>query len=157
MTSRLRTIVEEAAAEFSRADATRAATRPADGKWSAKEIIGHLIDSAANNHIRFVTGPARDDLVFQGYDQEAWVTVQRYDTADWHALVTFWRAYNLHLAHVIEAIPDGAKNAPRDRHNFDRLALRPVPTSEPSTLGYLMDDYVVHLEHHLAQVRALLA
>jgi hypothetical protein len=153
----LRTVVEAAAAEFARADAGRASRRPAADKWSAREIIGHLIDSAANNHIRFVTGPARDDLVFQGYDQDAWVTTQRYDAADWQALVALWRAYNLHLAHVMEAIPDAVKNEPRARHNFDRLAFHAVPSSEPSTLGYLMDDYVAHLEHHVAQVRALLA
>lgn len=157
VTSKLRTIVEQAAAEFGRADAARAGQRPAADKWSPKEIIGHLIDSAANNHIRFVTGAARDDLVFEGYDQDAWVSVQRYDTADWHALLALWNAYNLHLAHVIESIPDGVKYAHRARHNFDRLAFHAVPAREPSTLGYLMDDYVDHLEHHLAQVRALLA
>lgn len=157
MTARFRAIVEEAAEEFARADPERAGRRPAPGKWSAKEIVGHLIDSAANNHLRFVNGPARDDLVFQGYDQEHWVSTQRYDMADWVALVSLWRSYNLHLAHVMDAIPEAVKSERRARHNFDRLALRPVPTTEPSSLGYLMDDYVVHLEHHLAQVRALLA
>jgi hypothetical protein len=157
MTAPFRTIVEEAAAEFARADPERAGHRPAPGKWSAKEIIGHLIDSAANNHLRFVNGPARDDLVFQGYDQESWVATQRYDAAEWSALVELWRSYNLHLAHVMDAIPQSVKDDSRGRHNFDRLAFHPVSTSEPSTLGYLMDDYVAHLKHHLVQVRALLA
>jgi hypothetical protein len=40
------------------------------GKWSAREVIGHLIDSAANNHQRFVRAQFRDDLVFPGYEQE---------------------------------------------------------------------------------------
>jgi len=156
MGTRLRRVVEDAAAEFQQADADRASRQPAPGKWSAKEIIGHLIDSASNNHARFVTGQVRDDLVFNGYDQESWVNVQRYDLADWHELVALWRAYNLHLAHVIDTAPADIRNAPRVRHNYDRVAFTQVPTSEPATLGYLMDDYVVHLEHHLAQVRALL-
>ena len=55
-----------------------AATRPAPGKWSRKEIIGHLIDSASNNHGRFVRAQLQDDLIFAGYDQEEWVRAQRY-------------------------------------------------------------------------------
>ena len=51
-------------------------------KWSAKQIIGHLVDSAANNHQRFVRAQFSDDLVFPGYDQEEWVRVQRYERSD---------------------------------------------------------------------------
>src|SRR5215218_8657132 len=62
-------------------DASR--SRPAPGKWSPREIIGHLIDSASNNHQRFVRMRARDDLVVEGYQQEDWVAVQRYQDAPW--------------------------------------------------------------------------
>ena len=51
------------------------------GKWSPREIIGHLIDSASNNHQRFVRALFQDDLVFPGYDQDAWVAAQAYRDA----------------------------------------------------------------------------
>ena len=56
----------------------------------------------------------------------------------------------------MDAIPETVKQEPRTKHNFDAIAVRAVPTTEPSTLGYLMDDYVAHLEHHLVQIRALI-
>jgi hypothetical protein len=148
--------VELAAVELLAADPERARQRPGQGRWSAQEILGHLIDSAANNHARFVLAPGRSDLLFDGYDQEEWVRVQSYDTADWPTLVALWRAYNLHLAHVMRVIPAEARTAPRATHSLDRIAFRPVPPGEPATLEYLMEDYVVHLRHHLEQIRALL-
>src|ERR671928_891352 len=72
------------------------ASRPrAEDKWSAKQIIGHLIDSAANNHRRFVLAQLTDHLAFEGYEQNGWVSVQRYDAEPWAQLVALWRAYNL--------------------------------------------------------------
>jgi hypothetical protein len=80
------------------------AARPlAPGKWSRKEIIGHLIDSAANNHARFVRAQLHDDLVFEGYDQARWVEVQRYRERPWTDLVGLWQAYNVHIASVMES------------------------------------------------------
>src|SRR5438270_9319252 len=70
-------------------------------RWSSKQIIGHLIDSAANNHARFVLGQLKDDLVFPGYDQDGWVRTNHYQEAPWPQLVDLWRAYNLHLQHVM--------------------------------------------------------
>jgi hypothetical protein len=63
---------------------------PAPGKWSPREIVGHLIDSASNNHQRFVRAQFQDDLVFSGYDQDRWVAVQRYQEAPWSELID-WR------------------------------------------------------------------
>ena len=66
------------------------------GQWTAKEVLGHLIDSAANNHQRFVRAQFTDDLIFAGYDQEQWVQVQSYNQVRWQTLVQFWQAYNFH-------------------------------------------------------------
>ncbi|MDQ3907305.1 MAG: hypothetical protein M3268_03060, partial [Acidobacteriota bacterium] len=73
-----------------------AASRRLGGEesWSAKQIVGHLIDSAANNHRRFVLAQSKDDLVFDGYAQEDWVRAQRYDAEPWPQIVELWRAYN---------------------------------------------------------------
>jgi len=122
------------------------------GAWTPKQIIGHLIDSACNNHARFVRAQLGDDLVFTGYDQEAWVSAQRYDDASWEDLVALWRRYNLHLARVIAAIPAETLTRRRVHHNLDEIAWRRVPRTEAATLEYLIRDYVGHLENHVRQI-----
>jgi hypothetical protein len=133
---------------YSDEEASRA---PASGKWCRKEILGHLIDSAANNHVRFVRAQASDDLVFDGYDQDAWVRLQRYQERDWADLVTLWQAYNHHVASVMNAADAAALTRPRARHSLERIAFETLPADQPATLEYLMRDYVVHLKHHLRQ------
>ena len=122
--------------------------------WSAKEIIGHLIDSAANNHARFVRAQLEPDLVSAGYDQEQWVKVQAYQDASWSRLLDLWSAYNLHIAHVMESASEDAKLRPRARHNLDKIAWTTVSADQPTTLDYFMRDYVGHLRHHLRQIAA---
>jgi hypothetical protein len=130
----------------------RSRARPAPGKWSPREIIGHLIDSAGNNHQRFVRAPAQDDLVFSGYDQDAWVSAQRYQDVPFADLLTLWHSYNRHIAHVMSAVPESVRLRPHQRHNLDRIGWQPVPADQPATLDYLMRDYVGHLRHHLRQI-----
>jgi len=129
------------------------AGRPwAPGKWSRREVIGHLVDSASVNHERFVRALDGDALVFPGYDQDAWVTAQRYRDANWKDLVDLWIGINRHLARLMGVIPEADRRRLRRHHNLDRIAFRPVPVTRPATLDDLMGDYVVHLEHHLTQV-----
>jgi hypothetical protein len=130
------------------ADAGRS---PAPGKWSQKEIIGHLIDSAANNHGRFVRAQLQEDLIFLSYDQDAWVRLQHYQERSWNDLVRLWQAYNHHIALVMESADLNALARPRALHNLHELAWQPVARSEPVTLEYFMRDYVEHLKHHLRQ------
>jgi len=131
-------------------DASRLPRAP--GKWSPREVLGHLIDSASNNHQRFVRARFQEDLVFPGYAQDEWVKGQNYGGAPWAELVELWRLYNLHLARVMEATPEVHLTRERLRHNFDQIAFRTIPAESPATLGYLFDDYVAHLEHHLDQI-----
>lgn len=130
----------------------QSAVSRAPGAWTPRQILGHLIDSACNNHSRFVRAQLTDSLVCQGYDQEAWVAVQGYADASWLDLVTLWRVYNLNLARVIALIPAEVSTRTRREHNLDEVAWRLVPRSEPVTLEYFVRDYIGHLEHHLTQV-----
>jgi DinB superfamily len=125
---------------------------PAPGKWSPREVIGHLIDSASNNHQRFVRAKSQNDLVLVGYDQDAWVALQKYQEEPWVELVTLWRAFNVHLAHVMTAIPGSVRDRPHGRHNLHEINWRPVPADRPATLDNLMEDDVAHLKHHLRQI-----
>ena len=123
-----------------------------EGKWSAKEVVGHLIDSAANNHQRFVRAQFKEDLVFEGYAQEDWVRVQAYKEEPWPLLVNLWKFYNLHLAHVMANAPEAVRTQERARHNFHQIGFAPVSKDEPNTLEHLMRDYVGHLKNHLRQI-----
>ena len=122
-------------------DETARATAP--DKWSRKEIIGHLIDSASNNHQRFVRGQLADHYTSAHYAQNDWVSLQHYRDAEWLSLVALWREYNLHLARIIESTPDDVAQ----RH---RIQL--VDSNEAQSLGWWMSDYVGHLKHHLEQI-----
>ncbi len=149
-----RTTIESAAEQLALISEDRAGIPKAEGKWSSKQIVGHLIDSAANNHQRFVRAQFTDHMVFPGYEQEEWVQVQRYNDEPWTQLVELWRLYNLHLWHVMAAIPEAARTRSRNSHTLDRIAWQTVNENEPATLEYFMRDYVAHLQHHLDQVFA---
>lgn len=123
-----------------------------DGEWSPKQILGHLIDSAANNHQRFVRGQFTDHLEFSGYEQEEWVNSQKYNDESWPAIIELWRAYNMHLLHVASVIPEHVLTRQHDKHSLDRIAFKTVDHNAPATLEYLIRDYVDHLNHHLDQI-----
>ena len=146
-----RDIVETARSNLLFLDAEEATESPA-GKWSPKQIVGHLIDSAANNHQRFVRAQFTDDLVCPPYDQEGWVNAQKYADASWSDLVNLWASYNLHLHHVVSVMPQETLTRLRDRHNLDQVAWKPVDRGTPTTLAYFVRDYVGHMKHHLRQI-----
>jgi hypothetical protein len=81
---------------------------------------------------------------------------QRYGDAKWEDLVGLWRAYNRHLARIISVMPDDVLQRQVARHSFDRITVRHVPADQPSTLAFLIADYIQHLQHHVAQIRALM-
>ena len=110
------------------------------------------MDSASNNHQRFVRAQFQDDLVFPGYRQDDWVRAGGYQNAPWDDLVALWRTFNLQIARVMEAVPAEIRERQRTSHNFDQIGFNTIPRDQPATLDYLMGDYVRHLEHHLRQI-----
>jgi len=150
----LRRTVESAAARLEQLSEAQAMRPRAPGKWCPKQVLGHLIDSACNNHRRFVLARTQQDLVFPGYDEKAWEAAQRFEAADWSELVDLWRLYNLHIARLIEGTSEEIAQRPRLPHSLDRIAWRTLPADQPATLAYLMRDYVGHLRHHLGQALA---
>ena len=115
-------------------------------------MIGHLIDSASNNHQRFVRAQFSDDLQCSGYRQDDWVALQRYADADWRSLIALWREFNRHLARVIELTEVSVAQKQRQRHNLDEVGFKSISRNEPATLAWFMADYVDHLRHHLQQI-----
>jgi hypothetical protein len=149
---RLTKVVDAAAPRLLQISEAAAGTRPAPDKWSPKEIVGHLIDSAVNNQARFVRAQMQDDMVFQGYDQDEWVRVQHYQDRSWPELVHAWRTYNQQVAAIMRLAPARELDRVRPRHNLHEIGFNPLPPNEPPTLAFLMRDYVAHLEHHLRQI-----
>ena len=125
----------------------------ADG-WSPIEVMGHLIDSAANNHQRFVHAQFTDDLMFADYEQDQWVSTQKYRDESWPDVIDLWSSYNLHLLHVVSVIPEDVLTKMRAQHTLDEIAFKDLDKNEPATLEFLIRDYVDHLQHHLDQIFA---
>lgn len=138
---KLEKVIDEAAHKLFDISESESELRPAPGKWSKKEIIGHLIDSASNNHQRFVRAQEKPPLTFPGYTQDFWVDRQRYQSEPWKTLVALWTTYNSHLVHLISNIPGDCEGN-----------LCTIATDQPVTLKWLAEDYVKHAEHHLKQI-----
>jgi hypothetical protein len=100
-----------------------------------------------------VRAEQQTELVFPGYEQDEWVRIQSYSTAPWNELVALWESYNLHIARVMAAVPLPLRDRKHARHNFHEIGFREFNAEEAVTLDHLMYDYVLHLEHHLAQIR----
>ncbi len=115
--------------------------KPSPNKWSFKEIMGHLIDSAGNNHQKFVRMQQQAHLDFVGYAQNHWVATAHYNAMEWEFLLDFWKNYNFFLAHLIENVhPSTLQN---------RIT---IDTEGFFELEFIMKDYIEHLKHHLRQV-----
>jgi len=113
--------------------------KPAEDKWTLREIVGHLIDSASNNHQRFVRLQMEEELDFPGYGDknEEWIQIQQYNRMPFHALLKFWVSYNLFLCHVIQYID------PAKLHHVWKTK------KSTNTLGEISLDYLRHLKEHL--------
>lgn len=111
--------------------------KPAPDRWSIAEVIGHLVDSACNNHQRFVRAQFCDELIFPKYEQNEWVAAANYIHSDWESLVQLWYHYNRQIAVLIRNIPESKLTTP--------CTITPYETC---TLRFLVTDYLTHLQHH---------
>jgi len=116
-------------------------SRPTPSTWSPKEELGHLLDSAANNHQRIVRAQLEDSPAMPGYEQNRWVAVHAYQRRNWKELIELWQALNRQLLAAAEAVPDSA---------WSRTLT--VAGSEPLTLQFVFEDYVAHMLHHLQHI-----
>jgi iron-sulfur cluster repair protein YtfE (RIC family) len=116
------------------------AEKPVPDKWSKKEIIGHLIDSATNNHHRFVR--AQFEIYSQIlYDQNQWNNASHYQEMDSKHLISFWESYNRHLIELIKLLSP-------DQLTKESL----MSDGKPYSIAWIFRDYVGHIEHHLKQI-----
>ena len=109
--------------------------------WSKKEILGHLIDSASNNHQRFIRAVQNEAINFPVYRQDPWVEVQHYNEMDWFNLIELFYQYNYHISRVIDFLP---------QESFNNLCN--IGKDKPATLKFVVDDYLRHLKHHIEKI-----
>ena len=139
--SRLGGILKRVPGELGAIDEASSLVPRIEGKWCAKQVLGHLIDSASNNHQRFVRAQLAESYAGPGYTQNEWVAAQAYAEAPWGRLVSLWTSYNQHLLHVMEQM---------DRSKLETPCR--IGSGEPVTLGFVVTDYVDHMENHLRQI-----
>jgi hypothetical protein len=122
--------------------------KPAPGKWSKKEILGHLCDSAVNNLGRFIRAqyePA--PFAINSYQQDEWVRVNNYHGMEIKDILELWVILNQRILHVLTNMPE------------DKLAVEVIHDGavytepiENKTVLWMFEDYLAHMEHHLAQL-----
>jgi hypothetical protein len=116
--------------------------KPTPDKWSKKEILGHLIDSAQNNIQRFVRGQYEQHPKIV-YAQNEWVELQHYQCYSSEALIQLWVSLNMHICNVLSAMSS---------QNYTNTVDTGKGGVELHTLQFLADDYLRHLLHHVKQI-----
>lgn len=133
-----RSLLDQLPARLMAVSPANAESKASSTQWSRKEELGHLLDSAVNNHCRIVLIQLEDKPALPNYDGERWVELNGYQRRGWHELIDLWRALNLHLLAAAEAVPDSA---------WSRTCT--IGGSKPLTLQFVFDDYLDHMLHHL--------
>jgi hypothetical protein len=144
LSERLAKVVREAMPWLATLSEADACVPEGEGKWSAKQVIGHLTDSAVNNLGRIVRMQAVEEQKLPGYDQVAWVELQHYADRDWAEVLGLWFALNEHIVWTIRQVEKGRLG------NVGEVAGGRI------TLGFLIEDYIAHMEHHLRAMRGWL-
>jgi hypothetical protein len=115
--------------------------KPAPNRWSPQEELGHLLDSAANNHQRIVRTQLEDKPAMPGYEGDRWVVLYRYQQRDCKELVETWHAFNSQLLTAAQAVQSGS---------WQRTCT--IANSQPVTLQFVFEDYIHHIVHHLRHI-----
>jgi hypothetical protein len=137
----LRSLLSEVPSRLGRLPPKQVELKPAPSKWSPKEELGHLLDSAANNHQRIVRTQLEDKPAMPGYDGNRWVELHAYQRRNWRELIELWTSLNRQLLSAAEAAPESA---------WPRTCT--IADSEPLTLKFVFEDYLEHMRHHLSHI-----
>ena len=148
----LQSIISTASANIERMERDELNFKRSPEKWSKKEILGHLVDSAYNNHQRFLRAQQQGHLNFSTYDQNDWVVKNNYQNRDLDDVLETWNTANLHLYELINALPEEVLYGTTTDHNFHKICFNRLKENESTSLNYLIWDYLEHLEYHLAQI-----
>ncbi len=137
----LRKVIDAERPELAAVTEERASRSVRSGRWTPKEELGHLLDSAANNHMRIARAALDGEFRGPGYEQDRWIRLHGYAELPWAELIDFWYRYNSMLAHMIGRLPAESLAAPCV-----------IGSGDPAPLSDLIEDYIGHMRHHLDQL-----
>ncbi len=137
----LRGLIDRLPARLAKVSDDQVQRKRSSTEWSIKEELGHLLDSAANNHQRIVRTQLEATPAMPGYDGDKWVALHRYQEREWSSLIAIWADLNRQLLAAAEAVPDSA---------WSRTCT--IADSAPLTLKFVFDDYLDHMLHHLRHI-----
>jgi hypothetical protein len=139
----LKSVVEDFAKRFSKISDQEFSAKPLANKWSKKEVVGHLIDSAQNNLRRFIVSQYETTPPKITYEQDFWVIANGYQQMSSADVIALWKLMNERIVAVLTNMPE---------KNFNRNADTGKQEAQLHTLEFLAEDYVKHLKHHINQV-----
>ena len=137
----LRALIDRLPARLAKVSDDEAQRKRSSTEWSVKEELGHLLDSAANNHQRIVRAQLEASPAMPSYDGDQWVALHRYQEREWSSLIAIWADLNRQLLAAAEAVPDST---------WSRTCT--IADSAPLTLKFVFDDYLDHMLHHLRHI-----
>jgi hypothetical protein len=138
---RFRLRIEKAQAALQAVREENASQRYPGGTWTRKQVLGHLLDSAVNNHVRFVAATLDGGYKGPKYDADGWVRLHDYANLSWSFLFEQWRVRNTMLAQIVDHVPEQAL-----------LAQCTIGDDQPVTLRFIIEDYLDHLDHHVSDI-----
>jgi hypothetical protein len=134
----LQALLNDVPARLEKIPSAKAELESNPSRWSPKQELGHLLDSAANNHQRIVRTQLEDQPAMPGYDGDRWVELHAYQRRHWTELISLWKALNTQLLAAAHAVPDSG---------WSRTCT--IADSGPLTLKFVFEDYIEHMMHHL--------
>ena len=143
VTEELQSIVVDFVDRISSMSEKEFSAKPLPNKWSKKEVLGHLIDSAQNNMRRFICGQYESSPPHIIYDQDFWVSANAYSQANSEHVIQMWQHINDRLCDVLNTMPES---------NYTKVCNTGRGSEQLRTLEWLAEDYVKHMKHHLNQI-----
>ena len=140
-TTLLEALLDQVPSRLAKLAPSQAEAKPAASQWSPKKELGHLLDSAANNHQRIVRKQLENKPAMPEYDGDRWVELHRYQQRDWRELIELWKALNQQLLAAAQAVSVA---------DWSRTCT--IGDSEPLTLEFVFEDYLEHMMHHLKHI-----
>lgn len=138
ISTELKTLLNEYFSQLNSLTEEVVSYKPSPKKWSKKELIGHLIDSAQNNIRRFIVTQYEDNPTII-YNQDNWVEINNYQEWDPEDLIRLWYLLNCQIVSILNNIPS-------------KMRQRKCTTAASHTIEWLAEDYIKHFKYHMHQV-----
>lgn len=143
VTGELGELISEYTEKFNAIQDSEFSSKPNPHKWSKKEVVGHLIDSAQNNLRRFIVAQYESKPPNIVYDQDFWVNANGYQRMKKEEVITLWRLVNERICDILNTMPE---------NNYTKQCNTGGTEIQLRSLQWLAEDYVKHMKHHLNQI-----